>query len=406
MKNVAIINNGAKGSTGRIAINLHNTLLSQGYSSKFCYGRGILSDNDTWYLIQSSFDLKAHAFRSRLTGCQGFYSKKPTRKLLNMFDIWDIDTIFIVSIHGYYICEELLYKYVSYKNISLVHTMIDEYAFTGKCAYTNGCKRYKIGCGNCPHKSEYPASYLLDGSKKVYNMKQKAYASLNHSLFVGPEFVVNQAKQSPLFKHIRTEILDEAIDTSIYFPRDCSNLKKKLGIDESKLIITCVAPYNGEASDRKGVRYFIELAKTFEYNERFVFVQVGFLDEDKSYLPSNYIPIGFLEDEDLLAYYFSLGDLFVFPSLQDTMPNACLDSLACGTPILCFNISGMPYLADTPIGQYVTPRNVNELHEVVSHTSKKDINTISKCRDYAMKRYDSTVYNNKLINFAKQLNIL
>ena len=60
-------------------------------------------------------------------------------------------------------------------NIALVHIMIDEYAYGGKCAYNNGCNRYFLGCGNCPNKASYPTSLILDGSKAVFKMKQKAY---------------------------------------------------------------------------------------------------------------------------------------------------------------------------------------------------------------------------------------
>ena len=75
---------------------------------------------------------------------------------------------------------------------------------------------------------------------------------------------------------------------------------------------------------------------------------------------------------------FSIGDLFVFPSLLDTMPNACLDSLACGVPLLCFDISGMPYVSDNTVGTFVEARNVTELQKVVQKTVKKNSDIISK----------------------------
>lgn len=78
----------------------------------------------------------------RMTGRQGFYSSSSTTKLLRFFSKANIDTIYIVCIHGYYLNEYKLYKYVADNNIALVHIMIDEYAYGGKCAYNNGCNRY------------------------------------------------------------------------------------------------------------------------------------------------------------------------------------------------------------------------------------------------------------------------
>ncbi len=407
MKNVAILNNGDAGSTGNIAINLHNALKRAGYNSIFCFGRGHKENGRDLYRIENPLTLKLHAFFCRLTGKQGFYSTSVTVKLLHLFDSLNIDTIYIVCIHGYYINERYLYKYVSDNHIRLVHLMIDEYAFTGKCAYTYNCTRYLQGCGKCPNKNKYPASYLLDGSAKVFSMKMSAYAILDNAVFVGPKFVVDQALASPLFKNnksLRLCVLDEAIDMDIYYPRETNKLRESLGIKDDKIIITCVVPYYGEENDRKGGRYFIELARKFVDDTRYCFVHVGYNNSKTEELPGNYIPVGFIKDQNLLAEYFSLGDLFVFPSLQDTMPNACLDALACGTPLLCFNISGMPFVASNEVGIFVEPRSIEKLYDVIIKTHKKTNVIITKCRNYALSRYDSKSYNKFLIKLGNENN--
>lgn len=402
MKNVAILNNGDRGSTGNIAKNLNTDLLRLGYKSIFCYGRGANGNNIDTYRIDTASSLKMHAFLTRITGKQGFYSNRATTQLLSLFDRREIDTIFVVCIHGYYINESRLYQYVAEKGIRLIHIMIDEYAFTGKCAYRDGCERYLVGCGDCPHKKSYPASYIFDGSASVFKMKQKAYSKLDNSVFVGPQFVVEQALKSPLFHNLETRILDEAIDMSVFCPRPVKVLKDKLGISQDKLVIVSVVPYDGGNNDRKGGRYFIELARRFEADERFVFVHVGYKSKDIESLPSNFIPIGFINDLNLLAEYFSLGDLFVFPSLLDTMPNACLDALSCGTPLLCFNISGMPYIANEEVGTFVEPESVDALCEVVNSAQRKTPQIVDKCRQYALSRYNCIDYNQKLINIANK----
>lgn len=403
MKNVAIINNGDAGSTGNIAKNLQKSLRTKGYNCIFCYGRGDKGNNIDTYRIDSDVELKCHAFFTRVTGRQGFYSNRATLRLLDLFEARKIDTIYIVCIHGYYINEKRLYEYIANKRIRLIHIMIDEYAFTGKCAYCNNCKRYLRGCGHCPNKKEYPATQLFDGSSEVFDMKKTAYAKLQNAIFVGPQFVIDQAKQSPLFydnKNIKLDVLDEAIDTDIFYPRDTRTLRESLGIDTSKTIISCVVPYGGGKNDRKGGRFFIELARRFEKDPRFVFVHVGYVKNDTADLPANFIPIGFLKNQDLLAEYFSLGDIFVFPSLLDTMPNACLDALACGTPLLCFSISGMPYVANDEVGTFVEAGNVERLCDVVNTIHPKTDEIIKTCREYALSRYDSKKYNEKLIELG------
>lgn len=405
MKNVVILNNGDCGSTGNIAVNLHRELLRREYNSLFCYGRGKKSIDTNTYRIGSICSLRLHVFMTRISGLQGFYSIKATHKLLKMLKQRNVDTIYIVCIHGYYINERLLYQFIADNHIRLVHIMIDEYAYTGKCAYRNGCERYLYGCGHCPHKYEYPASKLFDGSRTVFSMKKVAYSKLDNAIFVGPEFVVKQAEKSPLFldklhKGVELSVLDEAIDTDIYYPRNTLRLKKELGISNEKIIVSCVVPYDGSPNDRKGGRFFIELARIFEDDSRYVFIHVGYRNKRKEDLPVNFMPIGFVSNQDLLAEYFSIGDLFVFPSLLDTMPNACLDSLACGTPLLAFNVSGMPYMANEEVGTFVEAGNVDAFAEIVNMSSKKTESIIRKCRDYALLRYDSRKYNEKLIKLG------
>jgi len=140
-----------------------------------------------------------------------------------------------------------------------------------------------------------------------------------------------------------------------------------------------------------------------EKNPQFIFVHVGYDVKDKKELPSNYIPIGYVNNQTLLTEYYSLFDLFVFPSLADTMPNVCLEALACGTPLLCFNISGMPYIASSDIMTLVEPENTYQMVQVILNTHKKDDGVINRCRNYAISRYDNKKYFEKLLSIMNSM---
>lgn len=43
-----------------------------------------------------------------------------------------------------------------------------------------------------------------------------------------------------------------------------------------------------------------------------------------------------------LCLIYSAADVFVIPSIEDNLPNTALESLACGTPVVGFNIGGIP----------------------------------------------------------------
>ena len=400
MRVVAIINTCIGGSTGKIAVGLYRHLTGSGTVCHFCYGREDGPVHENYYHIGRRVHAVLHAAITRVFGLQGFGSVLPTRRLISYLRKNRVDTVFLLSPHGYYLNEPLFFRYLAEDGIRLIYLMIDEYPFTGKCTYCNGCTGYLTECrGRCPEKREYPKSLLFNGASALFRMKKAAYASLDSSVFVGPGYVVAQAKDSPLLQNKRLEVLDEAIDTAFYSPRDCAALREELGIRPEQKVLVCVAPYSLE---RKGCRYFVELARRFAGDPDYVFVHVGFdVESGTVSLPPNYIPVGFLRDQEKLAQYYSLGDLFVFPSLLDTMPNACLEALACGTPLLCFDVSGMPYIADESVAVFVEPRNVDQLEQAVRAAPRKTSETIEICHKYALSRYDSRLYYQKLSAIAE-----
>lgn len=397
MKNVAIINISDYGSTGKIAEGLHKHLRTNGYNSLLCCGRGKTISSDK-IIISPLIEIYCNIIVDRFCGDQGCHEFFATKRLLKKWDEHHIDSLFIINLHANYINEEMIFRYAVEKNIPIVYIMADEYPFLGKCGYNKGCNNYKTGCGNCPQKRDYPQSWFFDRSKKKFKIKEYFYPKLRAS-FVAPEFVIDKAKTSPLMKGLSLIKSDESINVDKYKP--FIGAKEALGIPSDIITIVTVVPFGGKL-DRKGGFYFQQLAKSFEKDDKFLFIHVGY-QADATNRPTNMRCIGYVSDQNELIHYYSAADLFVFPSLEDTMPNTCLEALSCGSPLLCFNISGMPYIADNICGKFVEPENVEELRKVVLSTKVKSKDMIEYCRQYAVERYDSKKYYNRLITVMLEL---
>lgn len=399
-KRVAIINSVPDKSTGKICCGLLEHFHKKSIKSFFCYGYGPRIKKENMYRIDTYPERYFHILMTRLTGYQGYYSLWATRRLLSFLDEKNINVIYGVGLHGYYLNEKMFFDYIAEKQISYIYIMTEEYPFYGKCGYSNKCTNYLTGCGNCPYLKEYPKSLFFDRTRQMFEMKRKAYYKIKEkSIFVGPEYTILEGKKSPLLDGIKTEVIDEAINTDFYFPRDTNNIKDELNITDEKVVILCIAP---SSQGKKGTKYFTELARRFEDDNHYVFLHVGFTDSLKG-LPKNYIPVGYVTDQEKLAQYYSIGDLFVFPSLLDTMPNTCLEALSCGVPLLCFNTSGMPYLGNDSVLKLVDPKNIDQLEEIVKMTGKKSLEQIKKCREYAVKRYSSKNYFERLERVMERL---
>lgn len=396
MKNVAVINIGDFSSVGRIATGLHQYLLDHGFNSHFFYCRGQEPKDQSYHKFEGEIERHFHALATRITGRQGCYSFLATKRLISLLEELEIDTIFGECLHGYFINEKMLFEYIAKKHIKYVYVLIDEYPYLGKCWNSNGCTNYMHGCGNCPQKKVYPQSYLFDGSSYIFKRKAALYPKMERCVFAGPEFLITNAKKSPLMKGVLTQIVDQGIDVDFNSPQNNTDaLREKLGIDKDKIILFSNASYK---YTHKGGMFFVELAKRLEHDKRFIFVHAG-NEKQLDNMPSNYIFVGFVGGEELPSYY-SMADLFVFPSMQDAMPNACLESLACGTPLLCFDISGLPYIAGPDIETLVKPGDINALLDIVQNSTKKDDKVIARCREYALNRYDRNIYFEKLVKCA------
>lgn len=398
--NIAIVNVCDWGSTGKIARGFVRDFNKNNNNTYFCYGRGNKPFNDHEYKIDTEIEFKWHAICSRICGTEGNFSSVATKRLISKFEEWNIDSIVLINLTGYFINREMLFDYIKKKRISSVYLMIDEAAYTGKCGGMNDCFLYREGCKKCPHYKDFPSSLFFDRSYVGYERKKRCYTGLETCVFAGPEFVIDSARTSPVMEGLKMEVVDEAVDVDFYVPKDTSVLRVKHGIDEEKIIIGCVAPY---PNNRKGVQYLIEAAKLLEDDDRFIFIQVGYKAEDKSFLPANYIPVPPIYNQDILSLYYSLPDVFVFPSVGDTMPNTCLEALSAGTPLICFDISGMPYILDSSVGTLVKAKDASALSEVIKQVKKKTKDVENICRRYALSRYDNKQYSDKIINILKSI---
>lgn len=394
MKNVAIVNVINSKSTGKIALNLLEQLTEKGYEVTFYYGIGDKSNSSNQIRFNSLFEFKFHSLLSKITGLQGAFSTFATRRMLKEMKKKDIDTVILINPHAFFLNEKLFYSYIANNKLRFIYIIPDEYAYLGNCAVNPPCERYMTGKGKCPNIHLYPNSWFFDTCSVIMNRKLSCYKSLSRARFVGPEFVINNLKKSYLGKSMQTAVLDEAIDIHLYSPKDTAKLKEYHGIDDDKIIILCIAPLS------KGVEYFKQVAERFKKDDKFVFIHIG-KDDIESH--DNYIHVGFVKENSDLAVYYSMADLFLFPSMADTMSNACLEALACGTPLLTFNISGMPYLMDDSVGTMVKPKSVDELVSVVKKTEKKTDEIVNRCRQYAERRYDMAKYADRIVEIANSI---
>jgi glycosyltransferase involved in cell wall biosynthesis len=247
----------------------------------------------------------------------------------------------IVNLHwtsGGYLQIESIAKFKQ----PVILTLHDMWAFTGGCHYNEDCDRYTKSCGSCP---QLGSTKDFDLSRRVWQRKAKAWKNVNFTIVALSNWMAKSIRNSSLLQNAQVEIIPNGLDAIKYRPFAPKTARDILGLPYGKKLLL-TGSLNKTSEKRKGSHLLLaaleELHKT-ELRDEIELIIFGSSNSDKALnlgFKAHYL--GILNDDCSLALAYSAADVFVAPSLQDNLPNTVMESLACGTPCIAFDIGGMP----------------------------------------------------------------
>jgi len=252
----------------------------------------------------------------------------------------------------------------------VVWTLHDQWAFTGGCHYSAGCDKYKTNCSECPQleNDEYNIP------KKVLKNKRSLIDRSKLFIVTPSKWLSRVARESFLFKGLTIETIPNSIETDIFCPvGDKGESKKKYNIPNDVVNILFGAP-SGNIK-RKGFDKLLEAFESCYKNRKFRklvkrkkinLLCFGTPSKDIEKLNIPYISFGKINDDYELRDIYNASDFFVLPSLEDNLPNTMLESMSCGTPLVAFNIGGMPdVITANETGRLVPPFDTEKFAESI-----------------------------------------
>ena len=345
MKILQINSHYDQGGAARIVACIHRQLVADGQESHVAYGRGQKGAEGT-YRFNTVPEVLLSAACSRFFGKNGWYNRMATRRLLRYMEQVKPDIVHLHALHGYYLNFPMLFHYINGKEIPCVWTFHDCHAFTGNCGYFFDCEKWKTGCGSCPYPRNYPASQWFDCTEKMWRQKRELFTRGRKVIVTPSRWLTEQARHS-YFGNYPCGTIHNGIDTKqVFYPRDRRACREKYGFErEEKLVLGIAVGYRDQ---RKGAKYIIQLAKNLGSGARVILI--GWNQENDALLKGsdgkkiteNIVTLPNTADADMLAEYYSLADVFVIPSLAENYATTTLESMACGTPAVGFDVGGIP----------------------------------------------------------------
>ena len=296
-----------------------------------------------------------------------------TKSLKNFFKKKKYD---IVNFHW---TGAFLFNYYKSSSYKIFWTLHDMNPFTGGCHYSDGCDGHTTDCSNCPllKKSKSQSLFIKHTFRRKIN-----FSRLNINFICLSRWIKNELCRGKLYDESlhKSFNLPNTIDINYFKPK---NIKKKYDV----LFIS-----SNLKDKRKGGIFVKHLIKR---NPELNFLIVGSNYEQYDHNRENVYYVGEVKSEKKLIEYYNKSKILIIPSVEENLSNVILESLACGTPIVGFNIGGnKDFIKYGYLGELSYKINVESLEKAMLKLLSKNMEQ-TKIHKYIKDNYSYTIVAKK-----------
>jgi putative colanic acid biosynthesis glycosyltransferase len=389
------------GSTGRIAEQIGKIAIDRGWESYIAYGRKGNESLSKSIKVGSEFDFYIHLFYTRLFDKHGLASIKATKKLIEDIIAIKPDIIHLHNLHGYYVNYELLFQFFKNSTIPVVWTLHDCWPFTGHCSYFSNisCEKWKVNCGKCPKKKNYPRSWFFDRSKYNFSLKKETYCLITNLTIVPVSHWLGSLVKESILSNFPMCVIHNGINNEDFkLTNDIIKIREKYCINHRHILLGVATSW----SIGKGLKDYFKLAT--QLPENCVIVLVGLTKQQIQKLPNEIIGIERTESVKELAGLYSLADIVLNLSYQETFGMTTVEGFACGTPGIVYNLTASPELITPETGIVIEPGNISNLRNAIDEILSKGKEFYSsKCRERAEEMYSAKIQYEKYLALYEEL---
>ena len=312
-----------------------------------------------WLQQTRRWEIELVKYPNRPAGLEIFTDALSDIQLEQIQEIRDAD---IINLHWVAGTLDYLNASLALKDKKIVWTLHDMNPFTGGCHYSGDCEKYIQRCGACP---QLGSTIEDDLSQQTWNQKYYALQNLDLNIVTPSKWLASCASKSRLLSKNPINVIPYGFPLDTYKPYTQTEIREALNIPENAKVVLFGA--DSIVNARKGFVYLLEALKRLPSNKEYTVVVLTFgafpegLQIDTKHEIYN---LGSISDEHKLALAYSAADVFVIPSLEDNLPNTVVEAMACGVPVVSFDIGGIPDMIDHKKNGFLAkPKDVDSLLE-------------------------------------------
>ena len=248
-------------------------------------------------------------------------------------------------------CHNLHGRYFDLRQLSTLSrtfpvavTLHDEWLYTGHCAGTLGCERWRSGCGSCPHLGTYPP-IRRDATSRNWRVKRDVFAA-SRLYVAGPsQWIIARARESMLAPGaVDWRVIHNGVDRSIFRPGNQMEARRRLDVPRSSVVLLFVANYARTSlfKDYPTVAAAARMVAESLPEMEVLLLVVG--EEGPTERIGNcetrFVP--FQRDPETLAQYYRAADLYLHGSRAESAGFTILEAVSSGLPVVATAVGGVP----------------------------------------------------------------
>ena len=284
----------------------------------------------------------------------------------------------------------------------IIWSMHDMWAFTGGCHYNKECEKYQQNCEKCPALGSIKKHDL---SSRIFRRKRKTYGRKQDLTIVGTSsWTLHSAKKSTLLSSLHILNLPTPIDTKKFKPFNTIKARELWNFPKDKKLVLFGA-MSATSDPRKGFKELAEALAHLSHKNIELVVFGSSEKENAPPFPFNTYYTGLLHDDLSLITLYNACDAMIVPSLQENLSNAILESLACGTPVVGFNIGGNgDMITHKQNGYLAKPYEIKDLAKGIDWvlTNNEDEELSKNAREKAVRTFSYPVVAKQYIELYKE----